>query len=274
MDTYFGFLDSKTSSEGEGNLFSAFEDIRFDPVQHRYFYGNKELKSVTKFIKEKFTPEFDKEYWLKYKTLKNEGRKVYPVKEDKSFVLDGKKIHYKEVEVNTSDLQNEWNEAKDKGLARGNRIHDYLENAWKGQPNNETIDYLDKFISEKKKYLTPVYIEGIVADFDLGICGMTDGLFWNKKKKCYQMRDNKTDKGIKVENPYECMLAPFDFLDNTNFSKYTIQLNIYTWCIEKYCGIKIIDLLIDHFHDETYTTYIVPKLPMYEVGKDYFRITG
>lgn len=274
MDTFFGFLDSKTNTEEEENLFSVFKDIQFNDKQHRYFYKDKELKSVTKFIKEKFTPAFNKEYWLKYKVLKNQGLKIYPSKEDECFVINGNKIHYKQIEVDTSELSNEWESLKDKGLSRGNRIHDYLERAWKKEPQEETIEYLDKFILEKKKYLKPVYIEGIVADFDLGICGMTDGLFWNKKKQCYQMRDNKTDKEIKVENPYETMLAPFDFLDNTNFSKYTIQLNIYTWCIEKYCGIKIIDLFIDHFHNEQYNTYVVPKLPMYEIGKDYFRTQG
>jgi len=274
MDTYSGFLGSKISSEEEDNLFSVFENIRFDPDQHRYFYGDKELHSVTKFIKESFTPKFHKEYWLKYKTLKNNNVRIYPVKEELSYVIDGKKVHFTEVEIDVSELSNQWESAKDKGLARGNRIHDYLENAWIGQKNKETIEYLDEFIKEKKKYLKPVYIEGIVADFDLGICGMTDGLFWNKKKQCYQMRDNKTDKEIKIENPYETMLYPFDFLDNTNFSKYTIQLNIYTWCIEKYIDIEIKDLFVDHFHDETYTTYIIPKLPLHEIGKDYFRTKG
>lgn len=259
---------------GNENPFSVFSEIKFFEKGHTYIYKGKKLPSVTTFIKNKFTPEFDKDYWLKYKVLKNQGVRIYPSKEDKCFIINGQKVHSDTIDIDVSELDSQWEDLKKKGLARGNIIHDYLERAWKGQYEPEPIEYLDEFIRLKKKYLKPVYIEGIVADFDIPICGMTDGLFWNRLRGNYQMRDNKTDKEIKVENPYDNMLPPFDFMPDTNFSKYTIQLNIYTWCIEKYCGITIDELYVDHFHNETWTTYIIPKLDLHEIAPNYFRSKG
>ena len=52
-----------------------FRDIKFIEESHEYYCGSTKFKSVTQWVK-KIVPEFNEEYWLKYKTLQEMGLKV------------------------------------------------------------------------------------------------------------------------------------------------------------------------------------------------------
>ena len=241
-------------------LYSAFKDILFINSNHSYWHNNKRFFSVSA-LKKGVEPDFDHEYWSYYKAIEaTEGVKPIPLREKRKYKIRDKYLTVKQAEkiYDRSNILQEWSAAKKDGLAGGSKIHEYLEHRWSGKIFDEDIPkYVPRVYNELSSRLIPIAIEKIVGDYDFRYAGQFDGLFYSHKDGVI-LRDTKTDKSIDFDNKYEKLLPPLDFLDSCNFNIYTLQLNLYARCIEKYTKIKVSKLYIDH----------IPRLPE-KVGYEY-----
>lgn len=217
-----------------------FRDIRFIEDTHQYFNKDQEYKSVTKWLK-KIVPEFNEDYWLKYKTLQEMGLKVQKLP-DNHIRVNGEVQHYTQIKIDTSKLKEEWSAKSKAGTDKGTAIHRQFELGFQGKFTSHLVwDYV-----QERQDLILLRAEYIVADYENKIAGQCDALFLNKNTGLIELHDYKTDKEIKYSNRFESFLPPLDFMSNCNFNKYTIQLNMYKHCIEKYTDLKIDKMYIQH----------------------------
>lgn len=176
-------------------LYTYFKDIAFHDEDHSYWYKGTRLISATT-RKAEVKNEFHREYWLKYKTLEKEiGVTIQPIGHP-YFRINGVKKHYKNVKVDTSELEAEWEQKKQDGLRKGTAIHNYLENAWRGKYFTRRSALLDSFI-EDHDFLIPISLEQIVSDFKYH-AGQVDGLFYDTLTDEIIMLDYK---GLALDTP-------------------------------------------------------------------------
>ena len=80
----------------------------------------------------------------------------------------------------------------------------------------------------------------MVGDEESGICGTIDNLSYNKKTKELVIFDYKTNKEIKKKNPRDqTFLKPINYLSHCEYIKYSLQLNLYQYIIEKNSPFKV-----------------------------------
>lgn len=225
-----------------------FKDINYYDDSHTYYYNNEQFTSVTTIIK-KYQHDFNEEYWAKYKVLQNQGLQI---KTDKAnnvpkgfYLLDSQLVHYKDLNVDINEMIATWKNVSNSSKDKGTSYHKYLENAWNNKYNtsdrNEVLDNIIKVLSTQ---YVPIKLEWVVADFDSRIAGQVDGFFYDTKNKSYVILDYKTDKEIKYFNRFQTFMPPLEFLSDCNFNKYTLQLNTYKHCIEKYMNITVANMFI------------------------------
>lgn len=212
---------------------SKFNNLKYHDEPHKYFIDNKELISATTFIG-KFKPKFD---------------------------TDGLAESYAQKRgLNVEDVKNDWNFKRDFSTVKGTALHNYAENWWNNkvfpydestsikmwgtdpikEPLKKCINLFHKFHDEAKENLIPVKMELVVGDKELGIAGMVDCLFWNKKSDELQIWDYKTNKEIKTSNNFgQFFDKPISHLDVCELNTYSLQLSLYKYIIEKNTSLKI-----------------------------------
>ncbi len=240
-------------------LHRAFNHIRYYDQDHTYIDTNTgaQLISCTTFIK-KFQQEFKKEYWLKKKA--------------------------KEYQISPEQLDDQWSRDSNTGKTRGTLLHKFLENLWCGKEYpieypkfihtlnslefitfHKTFERLKGFAEnfvQDYSHLVPVKLEVVLGDSDLGIAGQCDVLFWDTEKECLVLADYKSDKRIDIANQYQNMKKPLTHLSDCNYNKYTVQLSVYRYLIEKNTDLKIGYNMIVWFQakNDNYEVIEVPYL--------------
>lgn len=229
--------------------------IKFYPKSHRYKIGRKELISVTTFISQFFKPFNAKEI----------ARKLakFPVNRANK---RGVRFWLKE-----------WKEAGE----HGTRVHQYLQDWIEGKDTNITdsrdlsktangISWMVmNFNSEE---YTRLRTEEIVYDEKLGVAGTIDLIKVNDDNSI-TLIDWKTNKKIDQKGyTGEKAKEPVNHLVDCNFWKYTLQLSLYAYILERQ-GYPIKDLKIVHLKEDEAKEYKVPYLKkeikeMIEHGKE------
>jgi hypothetical protein len=208
---------------------NGFNHVKFEDKRHIYTIGDKQLTSVTTFLK-KFEPDKD---W-------NEIATKYGAKHG---------IHPDEVLAN-------WAEEGRIGGEKGSEFHLYAELAVSSKVYlydtekmpKELADMWDEFWEEAKGNLIPVRSEFVMGDEDYGLGGMIDQIFWNVKMQELQIWDWKTNKKIAMSNKYQSFKHPIAYIDECEYNKYSLQLALYKYIIEKNLGLKIGSCYIVHFN--------------------------
>ncbi len=107
--------------------------LSFEPQAHVYSDETGLVYTSATTVIGLYKKPFNKRYWSMYTTLKNSGHRVQPVKGEKGIVVDGKfttidslyRNPINSYEVN--QLVDSWGRMTEEACARGNKIHDYLE---------------------------------------------------------------------------------------------------------------------------------------------------
>jgi hypothetical protein len=212
-------------------LFTAFNDVKFDDIPHKYYHNGIELTSVTTLIG-RYCEEFDEEYWSAYKS--------------------------KEFGVEQWKIKDAWDFINKRATTKGSIIHNYAENLFNNKilhyPKDQIIqnfgydpiydDYLkqkklvDKFYYDSIKTIIPIKTELVVYDKEYLLGGMVDLLVYNKKDKEYQIWDYKTNKEFKYESE-RYLNGKLGMLEDSDLIKYSLQLGLYKYIIEKNTNIKL-----------------------------------
>lgn len=221
-----------------------FNEILFDEDSHTYTYRDKKCISTTSLIS-KYKKEFDVEFQAE-KYAKKHG------------------LEY-------DDVVKEWDDKRIASIIKGTHLHKYMELRFSNKIYNPGDELLgpelksigDKFYNDSVGRLIPVRMELVVGDYDLGLCGMIDKLFYNVKKKELQIWDYKTNKEINTYSKFKNrMTNGLNHIQECEFNTYSIQLAIYKKIIEKNTNLKLGNSYICWINEINDTYKVFQTLPM------------
>lgn len=239
-------------------IFTTFNDVTYHDDPHKYYVDGKELISVTTII-HRYQEVFDEEYWSAYKA--------------------------NEYGFSQQLVKRAWEFINKKGTMKGSAIHDYAENLFLNKvfpypkelilnefgfdpvlPEYEiTKRHVDKFYDDVMGKLIPIRTEMVVHDKDTLIGGMVDMLFYNVRKKEFQIWDWKTNKAFTKEMKSRHLTGRLSILEESDLEIYSLQLQLYKYIIEKYIGIKL---------GQSYLVWFLHNNESYEIietkNRDYF----
>ena len=190
--------------------------ICFNESNHTYYVEdnpNEKFISVTTFIG-KFFPKF------KF----DEISFIYAMKNG----------------LDVGEVRQMWIDKREKAAELGKLVHFF---AKKVLTNNEKCAIVDTNNVEKHyfkqvlKVIKTMYYFGmefecsecVLADLNWKIAGTTDLVF--RFEDSLHLLDWKTSQEIKTHNQFQKGLTPISQYENTNFSKYILQLNLYEFII-------------------------------------------
>ena len=132
----------------------------------------------------------------------------------------------------------EWKEARDKG----SRVHDQIDShirygskVYEGMAK-QGIHWLNNSASQ---FGDTVYSEVFVYSKELQLAGCIDLLIYNSQtNKCY-LFDWKTSKKMDMSSSKKGITSATYNLDDCRFDKYSLQVSLYSYLLEKYHGIEI-----------------------------------
>jgi len=221
--------------------------IRFYSGTHNYFYGKQKLKSVTTFIGQFFN-KFDAKKiarkLAKFPVNKANKRGVrYWLKEWKKSAEHGSVVHKlieeyiigNMIPLTITDEQSYTKRDRTKLLQAMTWYDEWNENTWTLKQEAEKIIFSEEL--------------GIAGTIEL-YAETPDGITlidWKTNKRI----DNKGYGGKKG-------LEPIEELEDCHLTKYTLQLSLYAYILEKYYDKKMHQLILVHLMEDKYEEYIVP----------------
>lgn len=209
--------------------------------KHKYKLGKRELRSVTDFVSSFFNKFNSKEVARKLSK--------FPVNRQAK-----RGVRY---------WLRKWKEEQQLGT----EVHCILEHKFKNTgvtgTSNIGQEIAEKAYNKVQKELVEKIKPEIIStemkmwDEDLGLAGTAD-LVMFKKDKIYLV-DWKVTKKISTEG-YEGLKAkePIGYMDDCNYNKYTLQLSMYAYILEKQGKKKIKNLYLIHCTRDGVTILDVP----------------
>ena len=120
--------------------------------------------------------------------------------------------------------------------------------------------------------LIPVRSELVVGDAELNLTGMIDQLFWNVKEQCLQIWDWKTNTKLNMISKFgNKMVGILYYLDDCEFTTYSIQLNVYKKIIERNTNLRLGDSYLVWFNEENPDYQIIKCEDYGQVVDDMFQ---
>lgn len=244
-------------------------NVGYNDEKHSYFDVNSGANySSVSYVKSFYEPKFDDVFWSTYKVLtqvkefKGEFFKLLNhFKESCSHSESIKKavkilssyISYREdlsllFNKAKAEILNEWKIKSETSIAFGNDYHKSQEEFFfanqEYQFNQETYKViLDNKMQNSGNYCYP---EFLCFNNTFRIAGTADLVLQRGKKII--IFDYKTVNDLSFENKYERLHFPVDFLDNCNYNKYWLQLNMYAFLLTEGTDFIIDSLVILHIH--------------------------
>lgn len=216
--------------EDQGSIRDFFKDIEFNEEQHEYKVGEQVLTSVSNTIKQYCKP-FDAEKAAEF-MARREG-------------------------CSPQHILDKWEQKKIKACDKGHAVHAFGENYVfnKDYPRSTIPEYylyeqaIVNFWDDIPEHIKLVVVEYQMYSTKYGLAGTSDIILYDTIKKGYIIADYKTNENLFKDPKGRKLLAPFDSLPDTPYSKYTLQLSYYQILFEQMglniVGKKIVWLLPD-----------------------------
>ena len=183
------------------------------------------------------------------KSIENEfeAEKISYFVARKQFMADGIKPDEILIKIKQAEILLQWEEKRDLAADHGTMVHSviesYLLTKVKALGFEAMLDRMEvEIFSKYKKY----YSEQIIPIDEHGIAGTADFLGM-VNASCVDVIDFKTNlsKGIEFANDYNKFFkSPVDHLNESNYSKYCLQLSAYGYMLYKAHGYKVRKLSI------------------------------
>lgn len=231
-------------------------DIEFNEEEHSYTNINTEAKytSATTWLKQ-FTEEF----------IPDESKT---------------KSTQKKLNISHQEVLDLWEDKKNEAGKRGSLIHLYIEDLLKGKDyfkedfininkveKNNILEYLYK-ISLLKHKKCKLKVEDILHNEEIKVAGQSDLV--QIYKKHIVIRDWKTNQKsiteLKSAFNNKKMKFPFNYLLDSTFNKYILQLCLYAIFAEEEYELPVKNIYIVHINNEV-TEYKIPKVLFNKVKK-------
>lgn len=142
------------------------------------------------------------------------------------------------------EIRAEWKKEGELASMEGTNVHEYAEGIVSGWPTwklpkpatkrcFDLLPHVHKIASWLKKKYEFLEAEKIIFSPDLGIAGMVDLIMLDHTTGEILILDWKTNKEITIENNFQSAFPPLDHLQDTHKNKYSLQLSLYQYIIEK-----------------------------------------
>jgi len=224
--------------------------ICFDEFRHLYYAEdnpNMKFTSATTFIG-KFFPRF------KF----DEISFIYAIKRG----------------LDINQVRQSWIDKREKASELGNRVHEYARYILTENIKYKVVainEIENAYFKQVRKVIKDLYYFGlelqgsevILADLNWKIAGMTDIIM--RFQNSLHILDLKSSQDIKTSNQFQTPLPPIQHLEDTNLSKYQLQLNLYKYLIENngYAPWATdVVMRIIHLSEDKYTFIDVPDMGM------------
>lgn len=204
--------------------------IRLEPKEHIYYYAQEDIFTSVSKILASLQKTFD-EKLMAERCSKNPEHE-----------------HYRKT---PQEIIKIWRDKSINACNFGTELHNYAESKILDTPipyhKNKITESFDSFYDEILSQINHVVLEQSVCFPKYKIAGTFDylGLFKNTDLFIF---DWKTNANFIVESDY-CLLPPFDFLDKSKLTLYSIQTFIYKFILEQYYKLSVRDTRIVWFFD-------------------------
>lgn len=234
------------------------DEINFDHNGHVYRNNEgKEYTSVTRLLKSIQVP-FNREL-MSYQMAKGIS------KDTGANIIDLQK-----------DILDEWNTSLSTSSVHGDMVHQKMEEfVEKGTYDKEfegPAKFITSFIMDSYRY----YTEKILFSHEYEVAGRGDLIIQRQKteKSLFDFFDYKsnlkkgirydsTGQGIKSKHYNRMLLPPFDYLEDCNYTIYSLQLSLYAFLAMTTFNIQIGKLgIIFVGHDKDSGTYSSKYIPV------------
>ena len=196
-------------------------------------------------------------------------KKFFPAFDSQTISLKYAEKH----NLKQEDVLFQWKEKGRISAEEGTEVHKYMEDLFfdKNPVFNESNERVHKMqqqgLSLWNNFLMKEYdlieAEKIVASIDLKIAGMVDLIGVHKQTGRLTLLDYKTNASFDFSNKWQKALFPISHLDDTKYNKYSLQLALYQYIIEKehyYPSYPNIDRVILHIMEDEWDTYSCPEM--------------
>jgi hypothetical protein len=214
--------------------------LSFDPDKHQYLIDGQPATAVSTLV-DRFFPEFDSEYWGAYKA-RQRG-------------------------VATEVVLKEWADKGKDSAALGTRLHEHIETFYNSGATATHLPEFKQFLNfhGDHGHLTPHRTEWRVFNEDVLVAGTLDFVAQHPDGSVSIYDWKRSEKVIHADgriqqNGYQTKEGPLGDLDDSRFSRYSIQQNLYKWLLEsKYgCRVRSMHLVVLHPAYNSYTVLDVP----------------
>ena len=220
--------------------------IRFEEEGHRYWIKGRDrgVISTTTILKTYFG-DFDPHPIIR-RIMRPQNR---PYWEDPS---------YKYYQKDADEIRHMWSEIGRKAAEAGTYNHEQIENYYNGLPvdfsKREHSELFAAFYLDHVVHLEPFRTEMLVFHEKLRITGAIDMMFRNRRTGKIVLADWKFIKKLAKRNSSKQGQPPLDHLDDTNYTKYSLQLSVYRYILETEYGYEVENqfLVILHGNQKKY----------------------
>jgi len=239
-----------TKEEYLKELNKAFGDFKFFEDGHYYTYKDKPISIGATGLIEQYTQDFDAQA-VAERVAERDNKSVQEV-------LD------------------EWKQKNKYACDKGHLGHLYAQSLWNKEnvldeiekftngletPLDKILDQADNFYCDYKDRLEHLYDEYVIGSEEYDIASAIDHLFINKLTGWLVLVDYKTNSDIhKSERYAKNMKVPLSHLKDYTLNHYYIQLSIYKYLVEKYTNLKIEEMFIVWFSENT-ENYEIIEIP-------------
>lgn len=224
-------------------LNSHFNDLEFEPIEHKYMLEGQNMTPVSNVV-ETFYEPFSDQISVNYANRYN---------------------------LNVDDVRTSWKNASDIACNFGHSVHNFGEQYYSNknlQPSNNHELALVNFWNDLPSHIIPIACETKIYTRQYGYAGTFDLLLHDTYRGGTIIVDYKTNQDLFKNYKGKLMLSPFDFLLDTPYNHYQLQLSLYQIPLEE-LDIDVIDRWIvwlkgsgDYSKYETYnyTEYLKTNL--------------
>ncbi len=166
-----------------------------------------------------------------------------------------------------TEIKAEWKRANELGTLLHDTIEKYYNKISDDVISSDIIQEYGYFLQFVKDFMVlnpnwlPYRTEWFVFNRYLEISGAIDMVFVNEKGELWIV-DWKRSRSIRFTNGYQNATGPLSHLDDCNFQKYCLQLNMYRTILERDYDKVIVamDLVILHPINSNYVTRRVSRM--------------
>lgn len=212
--------------------------LNFNEKEHIYTLDKNNLTSVTTLVKSFFS-----EFNASLVVDKMMASKNWP----------SSKYYGRSKEDIIEEWENKGKEARELGTLMHKQIEDFF---CKGEKPEKTSKEFEQFLNFWDNftscYGTFSHFASEWKIYSEKIAGTIDFALFDEEGKIFII-DWKRSREIKFTNSYSKGKKPFSFLDDCNYSHYSLQLNCYRAILEKYYNKEVLHMFLAVFHPERET---------------------